>query len=67
MAQFISRFQNAWNAFLGRDPTKIDYRNGYGNWFYGGSSQRPDRNRLTYGNEHSSQASITVLRQMYQR
>ena len=54
MAVF-SRIQNAWNAFMGRDPTK-EYYNNY--WYYGGQSQRPDKNRLNYGTERSFVSSI---------
>lgn len=45
---FGSRLRHAWNAFMNRDPTpyaKIDYGMGY--------SSRPDRTRLTRGNERS--------------
>ena len=44
---FSSRIKNAWNAFLNRDPTdrRADYSMG--------SSYRPDRFRLTRGNERS--------------
>lgn len=38
------RLSHAWNAFMGRDPT---VRHEYG------SSSRPDRKRLHYGNERS--------------
>lgn len=44
-----SRLKNAWNAFTSRDPTeefKIDYREQ-------SYSYRPDRPRLTRGNERS--------------
>lgn len=44
---FGSRVKKAWNAFLNRDPT-LDFRN------YGSSySFRPDRPRLSRGNERS--------------
>lgn len=44
---FGIRLKHAWNAFLNRDPT-FDYRNtGYS------YSYRPDRPRLTRGNERS--------------
>jgi len=49
---FGSRLQHAWNAFLNRDPTD-NYRDvgmGYGT--------RPDRIRLTRGNERSIVTSI---------
>ena len=43
------RLSHAWNAFMGRDPTvKHEY----------GSSSRPDRKRLHYGNERSFIGSI---------
>lgn len=49
---FSSRLKHAWNAFMNRDPT-ADYRDtgpGY--------STRPDRTRLTRGNERSIVTSI---------
>lgn len=54
MAEFLKRFQNAWNAFIGRDPTNRFLDN---NW-YGGYSYRPDRTRMNYGNERSIISSI---------
>lgn len=49
MPAFGERLKNSWNAFLGRDPTDTrDYRDigiGYG--------YRPDRVRLSRGNERS--------------
>lgn len=47
-----SRFKHAWNAFLNRDPTdEFQYiGNGY--------SYRPDRIRLTRGNERSILTSV---------
>lgn len=50
----LNRFRNAWNAFLGRDPT--DKYLEYG--LYGGSYQRPDRTQLSYGNDKSIVTSI---------
>ena len=47
-----SRFKNAWNAFLNKNPT---IRN---NEYYAGSYYRPDRVRLTRGNERSIVTSI---------
>lgn len=44
-----SRVKNAWNAFMGRDPTSY-----YGNSYY----SRPDRIRLSRGNERSVVTSI---------
>lgn len=49
---FSSRLKHAWNAFMNRDPTK--YYPDYGV----GSSYRPDRVRLTRGNERSIITSI---------
>lgn len=49
----INRFQKAWNAFLGRDPTY--FPTGIG---YGGTYDRPDKNKLSYGNEKSIVSSI---------
>ena len=42
-----SRLKHAWNAFMNRDPTEVDY--GIGPAYY----YRPDRPRLTRGNERS--------------
>lgn len=47
-----SRFKNAWNTFFNRDPT--DYRQDVGVTF----SFRPDRIRLTRGNERSIVTAI---------
>jgi hypothetical protein len=48
-----NRIQHAWNAFFNRDPTRNRYEEvGYGTSF------RPDRLRLTVGNEKSMIASI---------
>jgi hypothetical protein len=55
MAEFFTRFQNAWNAFLGRDPTNRFLNE---NSWYGGYSYRPDRSRMNYGNERSIISSI---------
>ena len=47
------RLTNAWNAFTGRDPTRYIFKE------YGASSSyRPDRVRLTGGNERSIVTSI---------
>ena len=49
---FIDRLQHGWNAFMNKDPT-IEYRD------HGmGYSQRPDRPRLTRGNERSIVTAI---------
>ena len=49
----LNRFRNAWNAFLGRDPTKISYMDyGYGTY------SRPDRTSLSYGNDKSIISAI---------
>lgn len=48
MPDIQKRFKNAWNAFLGRDPTKsYTYEAGYGVGF------RPDRPRFSITNEKS--------------
>lgn len=49
---FGSRLKHAWNAFLNRDPTRdyVDTGVGY--------SYRPDRPRLTRGNERSIVTSV---------
>lgn len=46
------RVQAAWNAFMNRAPTSNRYSYG------GGSSSRPDRSRLSRGNERSIVTSI---------
>lgn len=49
---FRSRARNAWNAFLNRDPTRL-------NWNVGSSSfYRPDRVRFSGGNERSIVTSV---------
>lgn len=45
-----SRLKHAWNAFMNRDPTRF--------YEYGGYTQRPDRPRLTRGNERSIISSV---------
>lgn len=47
------RFKHAWNAFMNKDPTLM-------NGLYSGMgySQRPDRTRLTRGNERSIATSV---------
>ena len=47
-----SRFKNVWNAFRNREPTKVFQDIGYG------YSYRPDRFRLTRGNERSIVTSV---------
>lgn len=42
-----SRFKKAWNAFMNRDPTPRNYDYGAGSYY------RPDRRRLSKGNERS--------------
>lgn len=52
MPSLGERLRNTWNAFLGRDPTKLMneyYSSAYG----GGSTSRPDRVRLNIRNERS--------------
>ena len=52
MANLKDRLQHAWNAFTNRDPTE-----NYSNSSYG-SSYRPDRHRLSRGNERSIATSV---------
>lgn len=47
---FGSRLKHAWNAFRNRDPTTYNYGESY--------NYRPDRPRLTRGNERSIVTSI---------
>lgn len=55
MAETItSRFKNAWNAFLNKDPTDEAYVYPQGSI----SSIRPDRPRFTRGNERSIVTSV---------
>lgn len=49
MADFTSRLKHAWNAFMGRDAPKYSGM---------GSSTRPDRVRLSRGNERSIVTAI---------
>ena len=52
---FGSRFKNAWNAFINKNP----YPNNYGDYGgYGGSYIRPDRTQLRVSNERSIIVSI---------
>lgn len=49
---FLDRLQHGWNAFMNKDPTQ-NYQS------YGmGSYQRPDRPRLTRGNEKTIVTSV---------
>lgn len=48
-----SRIKNAWNAFFNKDPTTNNRR-----YFSYGSSMRPDRPRLTRGNDRSIITSV---------
>lgn len=57
MAEALTRFKNAWNAFLGRDPT-VYKMNWGGDYYYGGYSYRPDRTRLNLTNERSIVSSV---------
>jgi len=51
MPSFTDRLQHAWNAFLNKDPTKyVNYGSSY--------SSRPDRIRMTRGNERSIVTSV---------
>lgn len=49
---FLDRLQHGWNAFMNKDPTnfRYDYGTGY--------SYRPDRPRLTRGNEKTIVTSV---------
>ena len=51
----VDRFKHSWNAFLNKDPTES--YNMYGA-YGGGTYYRPDRVRLTRGNERSIVTSI---------
>lgn len=51
---FGSRLKNAWNAFFNRDPTSTYTRTSIGS----GSYLRPDRTRLTRGNDRSIITSV---------
>lgn len=55
MPKFTDRLQHAWNAFMNRDPTLQNKSYPY---FNGGMSLRPDRTRLSRGNERSIITSI---------
>ena len=48
-----SRLKHAWNVFMNRDPTGTSYQ-----VLGGGSSSRPDRVRLSRGNERSVVTSV---------
>lgn len=52
-ASFGSRLKHAWNAFLNRDPT-VTYKQDIGTSYY----RRPDRPRLSRGNEKTIITSI---------
>lgn len=51
---FGVRVKNAWNAFTNKNPSSYDYNN----YSYGGSYYRPDRVRMTRGNERSIVTAI---------
>lgn len=53
MAEVVTRFKNAWNAFIGRNPTKIS-----NNEWYNGYSYRPDRIVVSPGTERSIVAAL---------
>ena len=48
----VDRLQHGWNAFMNKDPTPYQYNTGLG------YSYRPDRPRLTRGNERSIVTSL---------
>ena len=52
---FGSRLKHAWNAFLNKDSTMMNYRYTYGGY---ASSYRPDRPRFTRGHEKSIVTSV---------
>ena len=52
---FLNRLQHGWNAFMNRDPTAY-YTNAGGNYY----TYRPDRIRLTRGNERSIVTSVYI-------
>ena len=58
MAEFRSKLKNVWNAFLGRDPTDFPYNNYYSYGMLGGQSDRPDRTKLSRGNEKTIVTAI---------
>lgn len=49
----VNRIKNSWNAFFNKDPTFPNYYN-----YSGGSYYKPDRIRLTRGNERSTVTSV---------
>ena len=49
----VNRIKNSWNAFFNKDPTFPNYYN-----YSGGSYYKPDRIRLTRGNERSTITSV---------
>jgi len=53
MAKLTERLQHAWNAFFSRDPTPRQQQD-FGEAFY----YRPDRPRLTHGNERSLVSAV---------
>ena len=61
MPKFTDRLQHAWNAFFNKDPT-LEYNRSI-NAYYGGmnTSNRPDRIRLSRGNER------TIVTAVYNR
>ena len=52
MGNLKDRLQHAWNAFTNRDPTENYSNTGYS------SSYRPDRHRMSRGNERSIATSV---------
>jgi len=57
MPRFTERIQHAWNAFFSRDPTESTPLS-YQIVENGGYSYRPDRKRMTRGNERTIVTSI---------
>lgn len=54
MPSILNRFQSGWNAFMGRDPTKVYDTQNLGL----GSSYRPDRLRILTINDRSIVSSV---------
>lgn len=49
----MEKLKRGWNAFTGRDPTRNNNWGRQPELFYNASSYRPDRKRLSRGNERS--------------
>ena len=51
---FTKRLKSAWNTFLNKDPTEVEYVNTGGSTY----SSRPDRPRFSMGNERTIVTSV---------